>query len=163
MGGKRFGRGDVHSIWRDRLSTEEARVTRYLLPMAMGLSVLVAGCEKKEEGPSKVTARDVERKAAEAGGAAADYARQEKDAYVARAQRAVDEGRAEVERLQAEARQGSAAVRGELERQIESMEARWKVAERRLGELKSASGEAWKDLRSGVDQAVEDLRHPTPS
>ena len=137
-------------------------MTRYLLPMAMGLSVLFAGC-KKEEGPSKVTARDVERKAAEAAGAAADYARQEKDAYVARAQRAVDEGRAEIERLQAEARRGSATTRGKLEGRIEAMEARWKLAERRLGELKAASGEAWKDLRAGVDRAVEDLRQPEPS
>jgi hypothetical protein len=43
------------------------------------------------------------------------------------------------------------------------MEASWKLAEWKLSELESASGEAWKDLKSGVDKAVEDLKQPKPS
>lgn len=59
-------------------------MSRYLLPMVMGLSGLVVGCEKQEQ-----------------------------------------------------------------------------LAERKLSELESASGEAWKDLASGVDKAVEDLKQPS--
>ena len=136
-------------------------MSRYLLPLVMGLSVLAGGCERQE--PPKVTPGDVERKAAEAAGAATDYARQEKEEYVARAQKAVDEARAEIATWRAEAGKARAGAKDRLQRQIDAMEARWKLAERKLGELRSASGEAWKDLRSGVDRAVEDLSRSRPS
>ena len=129
---------------------------RYLLPMVMGLSVLIAGCKKQE--PPKVTAKEVGEKVAEATGVAADYAKQEKDEYVARAQKAVDEAKAEIDRLKAGAKKARAGAKTRLRRQIEAMEGRWKLAERKLSELKSATGEAWKDLESGVDKAVEDLK-----
>lgn len=130
---------------------------RYLLPMVMGVAMLVVGC--KEQEPPRVTAKDVEKKVAEATAAAADYAKQEKDEYVARVQKPVDEAKAEIDKLKAGATEARAGAKRQLRRQIEAMETRWKLAERKLSELKSASGEAWKDLKSGVDQAVEDLRH----
>ena len=136
-------------------------MSRYLLPLLMGLSVLAGGCERQE--PPKVTPGDVERKAAEAAGAATDSARQEKEEYVARAQKAVDEARADIATWRAEAAKAGAGAKDRLQRQIDAMEARWKLAERKLGELRSASGEAWKDLRSGVDKAVEDLSRSRPS
>lgn len=135
-------------------------MSRYLLPMVMGLSALVAGCEKQE--PPKVTAKEVEKKAAEAAGTAADYAKQEKDEYVARAQKSVDEAKAEIDKLKARAKKARGGAKAKLQRQIDAMEARWKLAERKLSELKSASGEAWKDLKSGVDKAVEDSKRPDP-
>ncbi|HYQ80438.1 MAG TPA: hypothetical protein VEP68_02995, partial [Anaeromyxobacteraceae bacterium] len=110
-------------------------MSRHLLPLAMGLA-LGAGCGRQEPSPP-VTASEVKGKAADAADAAAAYARQEKDQYVARAQKAVDEGRAEIDRLEAQARSGSAAARRKLERRIEAMEARWSVAERRLSQLRS--------------------------
>ncbi len=141
---------------------------RYSLPMMVGLSVFIAGCEKHEPArdagkePAKVTEREVEKKVAEAAGAVADYAKQEKDEYVARAQKAVDEAKAEIDELKARAKKARASAKRKLKRQIKASEGRWKVAERKLGELKSASGEAWKDLKSGVDKAIEDLK-PSPA
>ncbi|HEU4381908.1 MAG TPA: hypothetical protein VFR85_00285 [Anaeromyxobacteraceae bacterium] len=129
---------------------------RYLMPSAVILSVLVCGCEKQES--PKVTAGEVKEKVKDAAGAAAGYARQERDEYVARAQKAVDEGKAEIDKLRAETRQAGAGARNEAQRQLEAVEAKWKVAERKLHALKSAGGEAWKDLRSGVDEAVDDLK-----
>ena len=88
-------------------------MSRYLLPMVMGLSGLVVGCEKQEQ--PRISAKDVEEKVAEATGAAADYAKQEKDEYVARAQKAVEEARAEIDELKTGAgrmparREGSSA------------------------------------------------------
>ncbi len=125
-------------------------------PMILALSALALGCEKQQ--PPKVTAREVEKKVAEAAGSAADYARQEKDEYVAGAERAVDEARARIDELKTKAGTASAGLKGKLRRQIQSMEARRRLAQRKLDELKSASGEAWKDLRTGVDEALQDLK-----
>jgi hypothetical protein len=131
-------------------------VRRYFLPAVTVLTVLFAGCKKEE--PPRVTAHEVEKKVAEAAGTAADYAKQEKDEYVAQAQKAVDEARAKIDALKAEAKKARAGARRKARGQVETMEGRWRVAERKLGELKAASGEAWKDLRSGVDKAVADLK-----
>lgn len=136
-------------------------MSRYLVPMVMGLSLVIAGCRKQE--PPKVTAKDVEQKLAEAASTAADYARQEKDEYVARTQKAVDDAKAEIDKLKAGAKKARPGAKGKLQRQIRAMEGRWKLAERKLSQLKSASGEAWKDLKSGVDKAVEDLKNPDAS
>lgn len=129
---------------------------RVLLPMAIGLSLLVAGCKKEE--PPKVTAGEVKEKVAEATSAAADYAKREKDEYVARAQKAVDEAKADIDELKARAKKARGGAKTRLQRRIGALEGRWKVAERKLGELRSATGEAWRDLASGVDRAVEDLK-----
>lgn len=133
---------------------------RHLMALVASLSLL-AGCGKRE--PPKVAAGDVERKVADAAGAAAAYARQEKDEYVGRARKAIDEARADADRLKAEAARARAGASAALRRRIEEMEERRRRAERKLGELESASGEAWKDLRAGVDRAVEDLKHPSAS
>ncbi len=141
---------------------------RYLLPTMVGLSVFIAGCEKHEPAkvtgtePAKVTGKEVEKKVTETAGAVADYAKQEKDGYVARAQKAVDEAKAELDELKARSKKARASAKRKLKSQIKASEGRWKVAERKLGELKSASGEAWKDLKSGVDKAIEDLK-PAPA
>ncbi len=132
---------------------------RYLLPMVMGLSVVAAGCKKQE--PQKVSVEDVKKKAAEATGTAVDYAKQEKDEYVAQAEKAVDQAKAETDKLKASAKKARAGAKRRLQRRIKTMEARWELAERKLSELKSASGEAWKDLKSGVDKAIEDLKQPS--
>ncbi len=139
-------------------SSRERRcgMSRSLLPMMVGLSVFIAGCEKNE--PAKVTGEQVEKKVTEAAGAVADYAKQEKDEYVARAQKAIDEAKAEMDALKARAKRARASGKGKLKGQIKASERRWKVAQRKLGELKSASGEAWKDLKSGMDKAIDDLK-----
>ena len=134
---------------------------RYLLPTMLGLCVLAAGCERRE--PPKVTAREVGEKVGEAAGAGARYASQEKDEYVARTRQALDDARAEIDGLKAEARKARADAMGKLQRRIDVLEARWRLAERKLSELRSAGGEAWKDLRSGLDRAVEDLKRPDRS
>jgi chromosome segregation ATPase len=128
----------------------------------VGLSAVGAGCEKHEPaavaGKEPTRGEEVEKKVAEAADAAADYAKQKKDEYVAWVQRAVDEARREIDKLRAEAAEARASAKRALERQIKSSERKLEVAERKLKELQSASGQAWKDLKSGVDRAVDDLK-----
>ncbi len=135
-------------------------MARYPLPIVLGLFALALGCEKQP--PPKVTASQVEKKVAEAAGSAADYARQEKDEYVARAQKAVDQAETRIDELKARARTARTSAKKKLGRQIEAMETKRRLAERKLDELKAAGGEAWRDLRTGVDKALDDLRQPAP-
>lgn len=87
-------------------------MSRSILPMMVGLFVFIAGCEKNE--PAKVTGEQVEKKVTEAAGAVADYAKQEKDEYVARAQKAIDEAKAEMDALKARAKKARASGKGKL-------------------------------------------------
>jgi hypothetical protein len=45
-----------------------------------------------------------------------------------------------------------------MEGQIRVLDAKWKVAEGKLAKLKTASADAWHDLRGDVDRALADLK-----
>jgi len=124
--------------------------------MVVGLSVSFAACQKQE--PAKVTPAEVKEKAAETAGAAADYAKQEKDEYVSKVQKEMDEIKADIAKLKTKAKTATAKAKAELDREIKMSEDKWKVAEQKVSELKSASADTWKNMKSGVDNAIEDLK-----
>jgi DNA repair exonuclease SbcCD ATPase subunit len=68
--------------------------------------------------------------------------------------KALDE---EIRRLMGKARGVQAQVRTDLEQELERLRPLRQVAEERLTELRGRSGEAWEEVRKGVDRAREDL------
>ena len=51
---------------------------------------------------------------------------------------------------------GQAKIEGE--KQIAELQAKAKTAEAKVKELQSTSGEAWTEMKHGLDQAMEDLK-----
>lgn len=68
--------------------------------------------------------------------------------------KAMDE---EIRRLMGKARGVQVQVRTDLEQELERLRPLRQVAEERLTELRGRSGEAWEEVRKGVDRAREDL------
>jgi hypothetical protein len=126
------------------------------LYLIVPLAILVLACQRTNADP--VTPRDVEHSAAQAGHTAAGYAEQEKREYVAHAQKEIDAAKAELDAMKAKARHGTVEARHAMEEQIRALDAKWKTAVRKLSELKSASADAWRDVKVGMDRALEDLK-----
>ena len=42
-------------------------------------------------------------------------------------------------------------------RQVEELQAKQEAAEEKLSEFKSSSSDAWREMKEGLDQAVDDL------
>lgn len=131
-------------------------MVRVLSLVIVGLFAVLVACQKQE--PAKVTAKDVEEKTAAAAGTAADYAKQQKDEYIARAEKEIDAIKVDVAKLKTKAKTASAKAKQDLERDIKALDDKRDVAERKLAELKVASVGAWEKLKTGVDKAVDDLK-----
>ncbi|SIO47504.1 hypothetical protein SAMN05444722_2420 [Rhodovulum sp. ES.010] len=87
----------------------------------------------------------------------------EKDAYRQKIQARLDQWRAEIDKLQAKAVEAGADARVEYDKQIEKLRARQAEAQDRLDELDSSRGEAWKDLKSGIEKAWNELESAVKS
>ena len=130
-----------------------------LLAALLGLVLAISACEKKEEkAPPKVSSEDVKKEAKEAVGAAVEYVNQERDEFVNKAQKDMDAINVRIEELKKKAQDATGEAKVKLEQQIESLEQRRQAAEEKLDALKSATGEAWKDLKADVEAAIHHLK-----
>lgn len=82
---------------------------------------------------------------------------EDKNAYRQKLEARLDQWRAEIDKLEAKAAEARADARIEYEKQIEKLRGKQEDARRKLEELDKASGEAWKDLKSGLETAWDDL------
>ena len=78
-----------------------------------------------------------------------------RDAYVQKIKAKLDEWNAEIDRLEAQARQKEADAQTRLQEQIDQVKAKRRAAEEKLDDVRQAGGDAWEDLKSGVELAAE--------
>ena len=78
-----------------------------------------------------------------------------RDAYVQKIKAKLDEWNAEIDRLEAQARQKEADAQTSLQEQIDQVKAKRRAAEEKLDDVRQAGGDAWEDLKSGVELAAE--------
>jgi hypothetical protein len=135
-------------------------MVRVLMFAVFAMSFFLGACQKQDEKVSsdKVTPTEVQQKVTQAMDTAADYAKQEKDEYVAKAQKEMDDAKQDIERLKAKAKKASAKAKVGIDRDIKAAETKWTIAEQKLGELKAAGVESWKSMKAGVDKAVDDVK-----
>ena len=81
----------------------------------------------------------------------------DKSAYRQKLEARLDQWRADIDKLEAKAAEAQADARIEYKKQIEALRGKQKEARAKLDELDKASGEAWKDLKSGLETAWDDL------
>jgi septal ring factor EnvC (AmiA/AmiB activator) len=80
-----------------------------------------------------------------------------RDAYVKKMKAKLDEWNAEIAKLEAQARKQEADTQLKLEEQIESLKKKRQSTEDDLDKLRQAGGNAWEDLKTGVENAASSL------
>ncbi|MFI5346068.1 MAG: hypothetical protein ACHQ51_06810 [Elusimicrobiota bacterium] len=78
--------------------------------------------------------------------------------YVKKAHAELDELSARIDALEVKARKTGAATDEALKKKISELKARRKTAKKDFAKLKRASGEAWADLKAGVDKGIDDIK-----
>lgn len=76
-----------------------------------------------------------------------------KDEYIRKMHAKLDELNAEIDALSAKAGGVTADVMKEYHEQIETLKAKQVVSRQKMEELHNAGGNAWEDLKSGIDLA----------
>jgi hypothetical protein len=121
-------------------------------------------CSSQEETPkpkTKVTAEDVKNKAAEAVDTAADYTMEQKEAYMQKIDIRLKELDRDIEalgnRIQAGTDEMTAEGRAKLEASLQTLKAQKEGAVEQYEKLKTSGGQAWDELKAGMDAAMKKL------
>ncbi|MDH3558792.1 MAG: coiled coil domain-containing protein [Deltaproteobacteria bacterium] len=81
-----------------------------------------------------------------------------KQAYKDKLEAQLEEWRAKIAQLKAQADKKEADAKIAYSKRIEELNSKKEAVEHKLKELANASGEAWRELKSGVEKAVDDLK-----
>jgi predicted nucleic acid-binding Zn-ribbon protein len=81
----------------------------------------------------------------------------DRDALVADLKNKLDQANAKIDKLEARLQDVSANTRQQYEQEIDALKARRDAYQQRVLELQAASADAWSDLRSGLDEAWQNL------
>lgn len=87
-----------------------------------------------------------------------DYTYQQKDEYERKLQGVLRQLDDQVQDLNERAAQASGTAKEQLSKSAADLNARAEVVRQRLQRVRSASADAWQDLRAGVHSAFEELR-----
>jgi hypothetical protein len=86
-----------------------------------------------------------------------------KEAYQEKTEAQLEEMKARIELMEAKAATAKAEAKVEYTEQLAELEQKRKEAEERLAGLKTAGSEAWRELASGVDEAIASLQNAVTS
>jgi flagellar capping protein FliD len=104
------------------------------------------------------TTDDVSKEVKEALKAAKDYSYQQKDKYQVRLNEVIDDLDERIDDLQRQAKGAAADLQKQYAGQIETLKAQREVLNQRMAKVRSASAEAWDDIKAGVGEAMEELQ-----
>ena len=122
--------------------------------------VLCTACEQQEpkvEEETAVTSGDVKKEMGEAVSKTVEFSRQEMDEYRDRVQAKIAELEKDIAALKAKVEKKSADVNADMREAIENLEDKTDTLKGKAKKLKTAGAEAWGELKSGIDDAIEDL------
>jgi predicted RNase H-like nuclease (RuvC/YqgF family) len=141
--------------------TKSVRFLKGLLAIIM-LLVLGAlpGCGEKEQPASKpasVSKEDVKKEVKEAYDATRTYTQEQMQAFRKQMEIKLNEYGEKIDQLQATAEKLGEDAKTKAQQQLTALRQKRDEVSEKLKELSSSSGNAWDQLKSGIDAAMEDL------
>jgi TolA-binding protein len=135
---------------------------RYAAFLLAGMLLAGVGCEsnpgsRSQPDDKRVTGEDVKRANREAVETNRKYAEQKMEEYRKDMQRKLDEMNQQLERWNAKIEQATGEMKQKLIEQKAAFEKKRDAFVEQMKKLSDASGEAWKDIKVGLDRAYEDL------
>ena len=121
---------------------------------------LLSGCSEKEQAqsePESVSKEDVKKEVKEAYDTAKAYTQEQMQAFGKQTESRLAEFKKEIDELQAKAEDLEGDAKARAEQQLTALRQKRDEVSEKLKELSSSSGNAWEHLKSGIDEAMEDL------
>jgi len=82
----------------------------------------------------------------------------DKDLYKQKFQAQLDEWKADIDKLKAKAANAKADVQLDINKLVDELEAKTKVATDKLAELSATGEESWQSLKTGVESSWDSLK-----
>jgi uncharacterized phage infection (PIP) family protein YhgE len=118
------------------------------------------GCGEKEQDQSKtekVSGKDVKEKTVAAYDATKAYTQEQMQAFQEQMKTKLAEYNDDIDKLQAKVEALGGDAKAKAEQQMTELRQKRDDASKKLQELSSSSGNAWKQLKSGIEAALDDL------
>jgi phage shock protein A len=80
-----------------------------------------------------------------------------KEIYQQKAQARIDQMEAKINELRARFNEAKADAKMKVSNQFEDLTSRQETVENKIDQMKDAGEDAWKDMRSGLDTAMDEL------
>jgi len=121
--------------------------------LGIGWGGLAVAAQKKAD----VSSEDVKKETKEALEAAKELTVQQKEEFQKKMRDELDRMQKEIDRLVFKANQAKKETRAELNKAIGELQQKKDATARKLQDLESASGNAWNDLKSGLNASMEEF------
>jgi hypothetical protein len=128
-----------------------------MLLLALGA---LSGCgdnEQTQNKPAAVTKEDVKKEATEAYDTAKAYTQEQMQAFREQTEARLVEYEKDIDQLQAKAEKLEGDAKAKAEQQLTALRQKRDAVSEKLKELSSSSANAWEQIKSGIDAAMEDL------
>jgi vacuolar-type H+-ATPase subunit I/STV1 len=128
-----------------------------MLLLAMGT---LSGCgdnEQTQSKPAAVTKEDVKKEAKEAYDTTKAYTQEQMQAFREQTEARLAEYEQEIDQLQAKAEKLEGDAKAKAEQQLTELRQKRDAVSEKLKVLSSSSANAWEQIKSGIDAAMEDL------
>lgn len=86
-----------------------------------------------------------------------------RDAYIQKLHAKIDEWNADIDKIVAKAQQVEADSKIEYQQQIDGLKRQRREVENKLADLKRSGEDAWEDVQSGLDLALESMNEAISS
>ena len=140
---------------------KRGQVVRGLLTILLLLALgALPGCGEKEQTQSKpatVSKEDVKKETKEAYDVTKAYTQEQMQAFREQTDTKLTEYENKIDQLQAEAEKLGGDAKTKAEQQLTALRQKQDQVSAKLKELSSSSGNAWEQLKSGIDAAMDDL------
>lgn len=128
--------------------------------LLLGLGVL-AGCgesgQQSQSKPAAVSKEDVKKQAKEAYDATKTYTQEQMQAFREQTEARLAEYEKDIDQLQAKAEKMGGDAKAKAEQQLTALRQKRDAVSEKMKELGSSSGNAWEQIKSGIEAALEDL------
>ena len=128
--------------------------------LALMLLLALSGCGENEQTQAKpaiVSKEDVKKEAKDAYDTTKAYTREQMQAFREQTETRLAEYGKEIDQLQAKAEQLGGDAKAKAEQQLTALRQKRDAVSEKLTELGSAGGNAWEQIKSGIEAALEDL------
>jgi len=118
------------------------------------------GCGEKDQTkdkPATVSKEDVKKEAKEAYDTTKAYTQEQMQAFREQMETKLTEYKKGIDDLQAKAEGLGDDAKAKAEQQLTALRQKRDEVSEKLKDLRSSSGNAWEQLKSGIDAAMEDL------
>jgi len=121
----------------------------------------MTSCSKEthEKAETHVSSGDVKRERGEALETTKTYLAQQKEKYQKDAESTLNDLNDKIKGLQSKAEQAGTDTKAKYNEIIKGLRKKQEEAQNKLNDLKSKSADAWEDIKSGMDAALENLKN----